>query len=204
MDRDPLTTWQRRRLHRQLRAARDARLYRRTLAVLEVSRGKPVAEVAQTLGVTPRSIYYWLDAYAEAHDPGALADGARGGRPSLWEQEHRDLLRELLGQSPQELGYAAVDWTVPLLQEHLDRCTGRWFSDDTLRRELRRQRYAWKRSRYVLDPDPELEKKNGASGGKSGPCRPARRCWRKTRPTCCSSRRCGPAGRRGGSPRRYS
>lgn len=31
-----LTTWQRRRLERQLRDTHDARVYRRTLAVLEV------------------------------------------------------------------------------------------------------------------------------------------------------------------------
>src|SRR5438874_4726901 len=169
MDRLTLTAWQRRRLQRQLHTARDARLYRRTLAVLEVSRGKPIAEVAAALGVTPRSIYHWIDAYTQAHDPEALADDARGGRPSLWEAEHRDLLQELLGQSPQELGYPAVDWTVPLLQEHLERCTGRWFADDTLRRELRRQRYVWKRSRYVLDSDPELEKQKAPAAANSGP-----------------------------------
>jgi len=36
-----LTTWQRRRLERQLRDTHDARVYRRTLAVLEVARGGP-------------------------------------------------------------------------------------------------------------------------------------------------------------------
>jgi transposase len=174
MDPVTLTAWQRRHLQRQLRDARDARLYRRTLAVLEVSRGKPVAEVAQTLGVTPRSIYYWIDSYTRAHDPQALADDARGGRPSLWEHKHRVLLRTLLGQSPQRWGYPAVDWTVPLLQEHLWRRTGRWFSDDTLRRELQRQRYVWKRSRYVLDPDPELEKKKAPASANPGPATPHR------------------------------
>src|SRR5438477_11266309 len=100
MGRVTLTAWQRRRLQRQLRDSRDARLYRRTLAVLEVSRGKPVAEVAETLGVTPRSIYHWIDAYTQTHDPVVLADDARGGRPSLWEQEHRHLLQAFLGPSP--------------------------------------------------------------------------------------------------------
>jgi transposase len=154
-----LTAWQRRRLQRQLETTPDARLYRRTLAVLEVGRGKPVAAVARALGVTPRSVYYWVDAYAQAHDPLALRDDHRPGRPRLWAEEYRDELPQLLGQSPQDLGYAAADWTVPLLQEHLEHCTGRRLSDDTIRRELQRQRYVWKRSRYVLDPDPELEKK---------------------------------------------
>ena len=35
-----LTTWQRRRLERQLRETLDARVYRRTLAILEVAQGE--------------------------------------------------------------------------------------------------------------------------------------------------------------------
>jgi hypothetical protein len=40
MSRLHLTSWQRTRLRRQLAATRDARLYRRTLAVLEFDRGR--------------------------------------------------------------------------------------------------------------------------------------------------------------------
>jgi len=154
-----LTGWQRRRLERQLRAAADARLCRRTLAVLEFARGRSIAGVAGALGVSRHSVYNWVTAYAAEHDPEALHEGSHTGRPSLWTEEFRERLRTLLGQSPQDLGYAATDWTVPLLQEHLERCTGQRFSDDTVRRELQRQRYVWKRPRYVLEPDPELEKK---------------------------------------------
>jgi Winged helix-turn helix len=69
------------------------------------------------------------------------------------------------------MGYFAVNWTVPLLQEQLEHGTGERLSDDTIRRELRRMGYAWKRSRYVLDPDPEEEKK-----------RPIRRKLRRAQP----------------------
>jgi transposase len=168
MDRLTLTAWQRRRLLRQLHRARDARVYRRTFAVLEVSRGKPIPEVAQALGVTARSIYHWIEAYTQAYDPEALADDDRSGRPSLWEPEQCNLLRKLLEQSPQQLGYAGTGWTVPLLQEHLEHCIGRSFSDDTIRRELQRQRYVWRRSRYVLDPDPEQEKKKAPAAANPG------------------------------------
>src|SRR5262245_19728222 len=171
MDSLTLTARQRRRLQRQLETTPDARLYRRTLAVLEVARGRPAAEVARTLGVTPRSVYYWLRAYADGRDPAALRDAPRPGRPGLWTAEGRECLRASLGRSPQDLGYAAAGWTVPLLRGHLGRHAGRWLSEDTIRRELRRQRYVWKRSRYVLDPDPELEKKTipaSLTGGLEG------------------------------------
>jgi len=69
------------------------------------------------------------------------------------------LLRSLLQTSPDRLGYFAVNWTVPLLQEQIERKTGLRLSEDTIRRELQRQHYVWKRYRYVLEPDPDLEKK---------------------------------------------
>ena len=106
-----LTTWQRRRLERQLRETLDARVYRRTLAILEVAQGEPVASVAQRLRVTARAVYLWVEAYAQGHDPEALGDGDRSGRPSLVTDQDRALLLELLQRSPQDLDYAATEWT---------------------------------------------------------------------------------------------
>jgi putative transposase len=114
-----LTTWQRRRLERQLRETLDARVYRRTLAILEVAQGEPVASVAQRLRVTSRVVYLWVEAYCQGHDPTVLRDSDRSGRPSLLTQQDRGLLLELLHHSPQDYDYPATEWTVGLLQKHL-------------------------------------------------------------------------------------
>jgi transposase len=179
MDTLAMTAWQRRRLRRQLRATRDAHLYRRTLAVLEVARGQPVAAVARRLLVSPRAIYHWVAAYARGHDPADLRDRDRSGRPTLFTEQDRVRLRGLLDTSPQDLGHPAAEWTVPLLQGQLARCTGRRPSDDTVRRELGRLGYTWKRSRYALDPDPELRgKKAAAPPANPPPAAPQRRAGR--------------------------
>jgi transposase len=154
-----LTRWQRRRLQRQLHDTDDARLYQRTLAVLEYSRGRSVAEIAQMLGVTRQSVYNWTGTYAQTGDPRSLVDAPRSGRPSVWTEELHALLRSLFEQSPDQRGYFAVNWTIPLLQEEIEHCTDQRLSEDTVRRELDRLGYVWKRSRYVLDPDPRREKK---------------------------------------------
>jgi transposase len=159
MDRLKLNGWQRRRLRRQLRATHDARLYRRTLAILEVDRGRSARDVALSLGVEPRAVYYWIEAYLQGHDPASLADGQRPGRPSVWTGGLERRLLAAMARSPQDLGYPSVEWTVPLLQGHLANHGGEPPSDETIRRQLRRLGYVWKRSRYVLDPDPESEKK---------------------------------------------
>jgi transposase len=164
-----LTAAQRRRLQAQLRRTRDTRVYRRTLAVLEVARGRPIRQVAEELEVTRQSVYNWVEVYSQAHDPAALLEGQRPGRPSLWTEGCQEALRGLLGQSPQRLGYPAVNWAVPLLQEQLQRCTGQRLSEDTIRRELHRLDYRCKRPRYALDPDPEVEKKTPDSQAHQGP-----------------------------------
>jgi transposase len=129
------------------------------LAVLEYSQGGSVAQVARLLRVTRQSVYNWIDAYAQGHDPAALVDAERSGRPRWWTPQRRRRFRTLLGRAPDQLGYFAVNWTVPLLQEEMERRTGQGLSADTIHRELDRLGYVWKRGRYVLDPDPEQEKK---------------------------------------------
>jgi transposase len=177
MDRLTFTGWQRRRLERQLREAKDAALYRRTLALLEVARGRPAAEVAGALRVSRQSIYNWAAAYTAEYDPLALADGDRSGRPTVWTDDLRATLGAALARSPDRLGYPAVNWTTSLLQEHLGHWCDRRPGANTIRRELHRLGYVWKRSRYVLDPDPEREKKTRhppARAGSGAAARPAR------------------------------
>ncbi len=157
-----LTTWQRRRLERQLRSTTDARVYRRTLALLEVGGGEAVAAVAARLRVTARVVYRWVGIFARSHDPAALRDRDRPGRPRRLTDRGREALGERLGRSPRDRGGYAAAWAVPLLRHPLARRLRRRPSADTVRRELRRLGYTWKRSRYVLAPDPE------AGGKKAG------------------------------------
>jgi len=159
MNRLRLTQAQRRRLQRQLHQTPDARVYRRTLALLEYSRDRSVTDIAVSLGVSRQSVHNWIAAYENARNPNALRDARRSGRPRLWTPQRQALLRSLLETSPDRLGYWALNLTVPLLSEQIERETGHRLSEDTIRRELQRQRYVWKRFRYVLEPDPDTEKK---------------------------------------------
>src|SRR3954463_10483572 len=159
MSRLKLTSWQRRHLRRQRAETRDARLFRRTLAVLEFDRGRSAADIARMLGVTRKCIYDWVGAYLEGRDPASLEDEGGRGRHPLLDEDQEHLLEALLAASPQDLGHPHVSWTVPLLREVLEIATEQRVSDDTLRRALHRLDYVWKRPRYDLDPDPEREKK---------------------------------------------
>lgn len=159
MDGWGLTAQQRKRLELTLHRTCDARVYRRALAILEVSRGLPVEDVARMLGVSRQSVYNWLAQYDSAECPASLVDQPRSGRPRLWTEQRQAWLNDLMRLRPDVRGYFANAWTVPLLQEELWHCTGREVSQDTIRRGLYGLGYVWKRSRYVLLPDPEQEKK---------------------------------------------
>ena len=175
MSRLKLTYWQRRRLLQQLKSTSDARTYQRTLAVLELDRGRSAADIASMLGVTRQSVHNWAAAFINDPDPLTLRDEQRSGRPALLAEQTDGLLPSLIGQSPQDLGYPHTDWTVPLLQQQLEKDLGLRPSDETVRRGLRRLGYVWKRPRYVLDPDPQREKKTADSPSDQGSAASERR-----------------------------
>jgi transposase len=160
-----LTASQRRRLEQQVRTTHDAGLFRRTLAVLEAVDGRSIAEVARLLRTSRVSIYHWIECYDLARDPACLADSRGGNHPSVWTDELQATLSASLGERPDYLGYQAVEWTVRLLQEHLARCGGERPSATSIRRQLHALGYVWKRPRYVLEPDPERDKKTADSPG---------------------------------------
>lgn len=163
MDGLSLNARQRHMLLCGMRTTDDAILCRRILAILEVDAGKSIAGVAHLLGVSRQTIYNWVESYVSRHDPTALADQQRPGRPPRWTDEVRIVLQECLKWPPDRLGYRAVSWTVPLLQNWLTERTGLTFSESSIRQRLHHLGYTWKRSRYVLRPDPEREKKKADS-----------------------------------------
>jgi len=154
-----LKAHERRQLRKMLQEAREARLYRRVLAVLEYDRGIPISMVAESLGVSRQSIHNWISRLREHGDAAQLRDAPHTGRPACAGEGFDVVLRALLMESPEQLGYHAMYWTVPLLQDQLRQHLRVDYSDDTIRRGLHRLGYAWKRPRYVLMPDPEREKK---------------------------------------------
>jgi transposase len=163
-----LTPWQRRRLSQQLKATSDARTYRRTLALLELDRGRSAADIAAMLGVTRQSVHNWAADFACEPDPTVLRDAPRSGRPPFLDEGPEGVLPSLMDRSPGDFGYPHADWTVPLLQQELERGLGLRPADETVRRWLRRLGYVWKRPRYVLDPDPEREKKTADPASDPG------------------------------------
>lgn len=159
-----LTASERKRLQTRLHEAAEVSEYRRVVALLAIADGMSVAEVSRWLGVTRQCIYQWRERFRSARcRSSCLLDRPRSGRPPLWDEEAVAVLQSIIRRLPDELGYSALNWTVGLLQEHMEACLG-WFpSEESLRNQLHRLGYVWKRPRYVLEPDPQREKKTGVA-----------------------------------------
>src|SRR5208337_3059924 len=136
-----------------------AGLFRRVLAILEVDSGRSIAETARLLRTSRVTIYHWIGRFQRTREPTSLVDHRGGNRPSVWDEELQNVLRASMGHRPEPFGYQAVEWTVPLLGEHLARWCGVRPSASSIRSQLHALGYVWKRPRYVVDPDPEREKK---------------------------------------------
>lgn len=147
----------------------DARLLRRTLALLWLDEGEEAQEVATRLQVSRQSVYNWIARFQMRHDLplcARVADGARSGRPCSAHGIIDPLIEEVIEQDPRERGYRATVWTAGLLEQYL------WEEHqiDVSRRSIglaiARLRFRWKRPRHHLARRPATWRQ--AKGGSSG------------------------------------
>jgi transposase len=150
------------RLEKALRAASDARDFRRLQAVLLVAQGRSIAEVAQITCASERSVYGWLRRYLGGHNVADLIEQPRSGRPAVAEMITDECIRRELHKDPVTLGYSSTTWTVRLLANHLNRTYDCQITERTLRRRMREAGLRWKRPRYVFatkDPHRAAKKR---------------------------------------------
>jgi transposase len=145
-----------------MRETRDARHFRRLLAIKLIAEGKGPGEAAHLAALSRPVVYFWLERYLAERTPSALRDAPRAGRPRKAPRLTSKRLRKVVHTSPQKAGWASHGWTVPLLCTHLER-KGLEVSARTLRRRLHEAGLAWKRPRYVYaTAAPHPGQKKGA------------------------------------------
>lgn len=88
--------------------------HRRRLAVQRVLEGDSTDEVAEFLGVDPRSVRRWAAAYRETGGEGLLARPTAGRPPKLTSTQEK-VIRRWLADKPTEHGFATDLWTGPRL-----------------------------------------------------------------------------------------
>jgi transposase len=147
---------------------RRVRHWRRYRALRLLAEGRPPDAVAEAVGCSERSVWYWTAAWRRDGLAG-LVELPHGGRARALNRGAEALLEARLGSDPQARGYHATGWTVPALQAELA-AAGYAVGQRTIRRTLHRLGWRWKRPKYVLGrPDPAYAEKKWRS--PSGPRR---------------------------------
>jgi transposase len=88
--------------------------HRRLLAVQRALEGYSTEEVAEFLGVDPRSVRRWVAAYRQGGGHGLLSRPAPGRPPKLTVTQEK-IVRRWLADSPTEHGFDTELWTAPRL-----------------------------------------------------------------------------------------
>jgi transposase len=88
--------------------------HRRLLAVQRLLEGYTAQEVAEFLGVDPRSVRRWVAAYREAGAEGLLSHPVSGRPPKLTHIQEK-IVRRWLGDSPAKHGFQTELWTASRL-----------------------------------------------------------------------------------------
>jgi transposase len=144
-----LSRYEKRRLRIWIRREKDAGTRTRMLMLLQVSKGKPVAEVAEALHVARSTIYRLLSRFRE-HGWLALADRREENGWTGVDEMFLLQLREAVAGSPHDYGWSRPTWTQELLCEVMAERTGVRVSQATMSRLLKQIGARLGRPRPVL------------------------------------------------------
>ena len=148
-----LSTATRKQLERTLRqafTAGDLPLVKRVTALLGIARGEPVAAVAAGVGVSPSSVYAWLQAFLLAGVAG-LRVRWRGGRPPKLTPTQRQRLAALITAGPEAAGFPTGCWHALLIQQVIQREFGVTYNVHYLADLLHHLGFSFQKARFVSD-----------------------------------------------------
>ena len=129
--------------------------HRRCLAVQRLREGFSVAEVAEFLGVDPRSVRRWEAAFRERGGAGLAARPASGRPPKLTATQEK-IVRRWLADNPLDHGFATELWTAPRLACLIEQEWGVCFRPEYLTTWLRVRGFTpQKPRRQARERDPE-------------------------------------------------
>jgi transposase len=143
-----------------------AKQYCRVQALLWLAAGESPERIADLLGVSRRTVYYWAERFQQRQGwdlADRLADAPRSGRPPTASGVVDPLLAAVIDHDPREFGYRSPGWTNALLRVYLEEVHHLSVSRKSVSLALARLDIRWKRPRHALALRPETWRQ--AKGG---------------------------------------
>jgi transposase len=111
------------RLRQLFRTTDDRTLRGRLQIILMAARGRPHQGIATDLGIAPRTVQRWLNAYLDRGPGGLRPRKAKGAAPKLT-AGLAPLLRRWVIEGPDAQGLDRANWTYAELADHLFKAQG--------------------------------------------------------------------------------
>lgn len=137
MIRIQLTDAEARRLEQAFLQATDRKLRDRLQIVRLAHRGRPHQDIAADLGITPRTVQRWLNAYLDGGIEALRPRKARGHDPAVPAHMSREVRRWVI-DGPAAQGLDRANWTHAELADHLFKTHGLHASRSAMQRFCRR------------------------------------------------------------------
>lgn len=144
-----LRSWEKARLLKEFKRARDPRYRDRLDAVLLSSESWSVPRIARAFGKAANTVQMWIHDFNRLGFDG-LKVGQSPGRPRKIDADAEACLVDAVSQNPRDMGYRFTRWSLPLLAEHLYRELHVRVSPSCVSQALHRLRYAYKRPKHSL------------------------------------------------------
>src|SRR2546423_14160587 len=109
-----LSNQEREELQQLLADGSQAREHRRLQALLWLAAGESPYRIADLLGVSRRTVYYWAERFEQRQGLellDRLADGPRPGRPPTVCGVIDPLIAAVIDHDPRKVGYRSTGWT---------------------------------------------------------------------------------------------
>ena len=136
MIRIQLTDAEARRLEQAFLQTTDRKLRDRLQIVRLAHRGRPHTEIAADLGITPRTVQRWLNAYLDGGIKALMPRKARGHDPAIPAHMAQEIRRWVI-DGPAAQGLDRANWTHAELADHLRKTHGLTASRSAMQRFCR-------------------------------------------------------------------
>ena len=161
------------RLEQAFLQTTDRKLRDRLQIVRLAHRGRPHQDIAADLGITPRTVQRWLNAYLDGGIGALRPRKARGNAPAIPADLTEEIRRWVIG-GPSGQGLDRANWTHAELADHLMKVYGIRASRSAMQRFCRKLGIRVYRPTYRFlrgDPVKQAEAREDLAGLKKKPRR---------------------------------
>ena len=148
-----LSSFTRKQFHRRLKeayASGSLKLVKRIHALLALTQGQSVCEVADLLALGEQTVRDYRNQFL-FKGMASLVYKAPPGRPSKLTKSQRQQLAEWLKANPQDSGYTSGCWNTPMIQDLIWRQFGVEYHPHYLCTLLKNMGFSYRKARFISD-----------------------------------------------------